>query len=72
MAAKFHQQKYAIAFFLVSLVFFGINFCWLSKSSDFEETITWIISLKRFRIAYTSIFLTGGGLYFKGSSCTTM
>lgn len=42
MAAKFHQQKYAIAF-LVSLVFFGINFCWLSKSSDFEETITLII-----------------------------
>lgn len=69
---KISPTKICNRFFFVSLVFFGINFCWLSKSSDFEETITWIISLKRFRIAYTSIFLTGGGLYFKGSACTTI
>lgn len=46
----------SLVFGFILIVFFGINFCWLSKSSDFEETITWIISLKRFRIAYTSIF----------------
>lgn len=65
---KISPTKICNRLFLVSLVFFGINFCWLSKSSDFEETITWIISLKRFRIAYKSIFLTvgeGGGFILR-------
>lgn len=62
---KISPTKICNRLFLVSLVFFGINFCSLSKSRDFEETITWIISLKRFRIAYTSYILTvgGGGLF---------